>query len=87
MCACLDSKTAKIVPAAKQRKLNVLSACNRGVNEDSLAANLGPLKCCTTLTVNKVLYEDPCRPVFKNCIVTTKVVFKVFISKVLRVLM
>lgn len=38
MCACLDSKTAKIVPAAKQRKLNVLSACNRGVNEDSQAA-------------------------------------------------
>jgi len=38
MCACLDSKTAKIVPAAKQRKLNVLSACNRGVNEDSPAA-------------------------------------------------
>lgn len=38
MCACLDSKTAKTVPAAKQRKLNVLSACNRGVNEDSQAA-------------------------------------------------
>lgn len=38
MCACLDSKTAKIVPAAKQRELNVLSACSRGVNEDSQAA-------------------------------------------------
>lgn len=38
MCACLDSKTAKIVPAAKQRELNVLSACSRGVTEDSQAA-------------------------------------------------
>lgn len=37
MCACLDSKTVKIVPAAKQRELNVLSACDRGVNEDSQA--------------------------------------------------
>ena len=50
------------------------------------STNLGPLKCCTTFTV-KVLYEDPCGPVFKNCMVTTKVVFKVFIYKVLRVLM
>ena len=39
MCACLDSKTVKIVPAAKQRELNVLSACDRGVNEGSQAAH------------------------------------------------